>query len=111
MPTAHVNDVDLFYTLTGDGPALVLVHGSWGESTGWDLALPALALRLRVLTYDRRGHSRSERPPTQGSTEEDVDDLAALLGQLGLAPAHVAGSSSGAALALRLAARYPHLVR
>ncbi len=111
MPTAHVNGVRLFYELTGDGPPLALVHGSWGDGAGWDAVLPALAQRFRVLVYDRRGHSRSERPSTQGSTEEDVDDLAALIRHLDLAPVHVAGTSSGAALALRLAARHPELVR
>jgi pimeloyl-ACP methyl ester carboxylesterase len=111
MPTATVNGVRLHYDLVGDGPPLVLVHGSWGDGTGWDLALPALAQRFRVLVYDRRGYSRSERPSTQGSTDEDVDDLAALITHLGLGPAHVAGTSSGAALALRLAARYPDMVR
>lgn len=111
MPTATVNGVRLFYDLTGDGPPLVLVHGSWGDGAAWDPVAPALAQRFRVLTYDRRGHSRSERPPTQGSAEEDSDDLAALIEHLDLTPTHVAGVSSGAALALRLAARRPELVR
>jgi pimeloyl-ACP methyl ester carboxylesterase len=111
MPTTTVNGVRLFYDLTGDGPPLVLVHGSWGDGASWGGVVPALAPRFRVLVYDRRGHSRSERPPAQGSTDEDVDDLAALIEHLGLAPAHVVGTSSGATLALRLAARHPVLVR
>ena len=111
MPTTTVNGVRLYYELTGDGPPLILVHGSWSDGASWDPVLPALAPRFRVLTYDRRGHSRSERPPTQGSTDEDVDDLAALIEHLGLGPSHVAGISSGASLALRLAARRPELVR
>jgi pimeloyl-ACP methyl ester carboxylesterase len=89
----------------------VLIHGSWGDHASWNLVVPALAQRFRVLTYDRRGHSQSQRPTTQGSTEEDVDDLAALIEHQGLVPAHVAGTSSGASLALRLAARRPELVR
>ena len=111
MPTATVNGVRLFYDITGDGPPLVLVHGSWGDGAGWEPVLPLLASHFRVLVYDRRGHSRSERPSTQGSAEEDVADLVALIEHLDLAPAHVAGVSSGAALALRLAAQRPDLVR
>jgi pimeloyl-ACP methyl ester carboxylesterase len=34
---------------------------------------------FRTLTYDRRGHSQSERPASQGSIEEDVADLALLI--------------------------------
>jgi pimeloyl-ACP methyl ester carboxylesterase len=112
MPTATVNGVRLFYALAGEaGPPLALVHGSWGEHTAWDLVLPALTPRFRVLTYDRRGHSDSERPPTPGSAEEDTADLAALLAHLALAPAHLVGNSFGAMVALRLALRRPELVR
>src|SRR5262249_6548262 len=46
-----------------------------------------LAHTCRVTTYDRRGHSASERLDGQGSIREDVGDLAALIEQLGLAPA------------------------
>lgn len=63
------------------------------------------------LSYDRRGHSRSERPDTAGSVEEDGDDLAALLETLDLAPAHVMTNSYGGNIALRLAARRPDLFR
>jgi pimeloyl-ACP methyl ester carboxylesterase len=111
MPTATVNGVRLFYTLTGDGAPLALVHGSWGESVAWDQVLPACAQRFRVLTYDRRGHSRSERPPTQGSAEEDTADLAALIAHLDLGPTHIVGNSFGASVALRLAVQHPELVR
>ncbi|MFE2408259.1 alpha/beta fold hydrolase [Kitasatospora sp. NPDC059408] len=111
MPRARVNGVDLYYELAGGGDPLVLVHGSWGDHFNWVPVLPALAERYRVLVYDRRGHSRSERPPGQGSRTEDEDDLAALVEELGLAPAHVAGNSFGASTALGLAARRPGLFR
>jgi pimeloyl-ACP methyl ester carboxylesterase len=112
MPTAAVNGVRLFYARTGTaGPPLVLVHGAWGDHASWDAVVPILAQRFRVLAYDRRGHSQSERLPGPGSIEEDVDDLTGLLEHLGLAPAHVAGVSFGGKIALRLAARRPDLVR
>jgi pimeloyl-ACP methyl ester carboxylesterase len=112
MPTATANGVRLFYELTGDaGPPLVLVHGAWGDHTAWDAVVPALAHRFRVLTYDRRGHGHSEPSPHQGSAEEDAADLASLIEQRGLAPAHVAGSSFGAIIALRHTLRRPDLVR
>jgi pimeloyl-ACP methyl ester carboxylesterase len=112
MPTAKVNGIRLFYELdgTGDTP-LVLVHGSWGSHHGWDPVIRGLRESFRVLTYDRRGHSGSERPSTQGSVREDVADLAALIEQLGLAPAWVVGSSFGASIALRLAGERPDLLR
>ena len=70
-----------------------------------------LARSFRVLTYDRRGHSASERPDAQGSVFEDADDLAALIEELDLAPAHVAGNSFGAVVALRAAVRNQDVYR
>jgi len=87
-----------------------MVHGSWGSHHNWDLVAPGLAESFRVITYDRRGHSESERPPGQGSIHEDVADLAALIEHLDLAPAYVAGNSWGAIITLRLAITRPELL-
>jgi pimeloyl-ACP methyl ester carboxylesterase len=112
MATENVNGVRLRYELTTSGEVpLVLVHGSWGDHHIWDGIVPALARSFRVLTYDRRGHSHSQRPAGQGSTLEDVADLAALIEQLRLAPAHILGNSFGAVITLRLAATRPELFR
>jgi pimeloyl-ACP methyl ester carboxylesterase len=89
----------------------VLVHGSWVDHKDWQLVVPHLARSFTVLTYDRRGHSLSERPLGQGSRREDEEDLAALMEALDLAPAHVAANSFGGSIALGLAARRPDLFR
>jgi pimeloyl-ACP methyl ester carboxylesterase len=60
-----------------------------------------------VLSYDRRGHSESTGV---GSVHDDVNDLAALIESLRIAPAFVAGNSFGSAITLRLAASRPDLV-
>jgi pimeloyl-ACP methyl ester carboxylesterase len=111
MSAGRFNGVELHYELTGAGEPLVLVHGSWGDHHNWDRVVASLADSFRVLVYDRRGHSASERPAAQGSVFDDADDLAALVEQLGLAPAHVAGNSFGATIALRAAARRPDAFR
>lgn len=109
---AHVNGVRIAYESAGSGPdQVVLVHGSWGSHHNWDRVVAGLAERVRVTTYDRRGHSESERPPGQGSFREDVADLAALIEHLGAAPAWVVGNSSGAAITLQLAATRPDVLR
>jgi len=112
VPISHVNGIDLYWQVDGSvGHPLVLVHGSWGDHENWAPVVPALSRSYRVLTYDRRGHSRSERPPGQGSVREDVADLAALLEQLEHTPAHIVGNSFGASIVLRLAAERPELFR
>lgn len=109
---SKINGVQLYWELTGEsGEPLVLVHGSWIDHHNWDPVIPLLASSFRVLTYDRRGHSQSERPTSQGSAQEDTADLAALIETLGLAPAHIVGNSMGGSIVLRLAGERPDLFR
>ena len=110
VPRARVNGLNLYYELTGRGDPLVLVHGSWGDHDSWESVVPGLGDSFQVLTYDRRGHSQSDDSPGQGSRLQDEEDLAALLSALDLAPAHVAGNSFGASVALGLAVRRPELM-
>jgi len=111
MPLERVNGVELYYELSGSGDPLVLVNGSWVDRRSWDPVVGLLGRSFRVLTYDRRGHGRSERPETQGSVFEDADDLAALIDALGLGAAHVAGNSYGGSIVLRAAVRHPQVFR
>lgn len=111
MPEQEVNGVRLYYELHGSGDPLAMVHGSWVDAREWQLVIGDLAESFRVLIYDRRGHSRSERPEAQGNVDEDADDLAALIEALDLAPAHVVTNSYGGNIALRLAARRPNVFR
>jgi pimeloyl-ACP methyl ester carboxylesterase len=64
MPIARVNGVALYYESTGAGrPPLVLVHGFACGIRSWDLQVPTLSRRRRVVAYDVRGHGISEAPP------------------------------------------------
>ena len=112
MPASAINGVQLYWELSGSsGEPVVMVHGSWGDHYNWRLVAPALSNTLRVATYDRRGHSQSERPPSPGSVHEDVADLAGVIEHVFGGPAHVVGNSFGAAIVLRLAATRPELIR
>ncbi len=111
MARLRINDIELYYELAGDGTdTVVLVHGSWTDHLSWQFVAPALAERHRVLSYDRRGHSRSERPPMPGSRRLDEDDLAGLIEALDLGAVHLVGNSYGGSISLGLAARRPDLV-
>ncbi len=112
LPTVEANGTNLYYELSGDhGDPMILIHGSWGDHANWQAVVPGLSKNFRVLTYDRRGHSKSEKAATQGSFDEDATDAAALLSALGLGPAHVVGNSGGATIALKLAGARPSVLR
>lgn len=111
MPTQKVNGVNIYYEIAGNigAPPLVLVHGSWVDHHSWDMVSKYLAKDFYLLSYDRRGHSQSERVHGQGASTEDVDDLIALVEQLKLAPAHIVGNSFGASIVLKAAAKRPEI--
>ena len=111
MPHITVNDVRLFYEGTGAGEPLVLVHGGFSDHGNFRAVVGGLAETFRVVAYDRRGHSLSERPAPLGSRRDQEDDLTALVETLDIGPAHVVGTSFGSAVALGLAGRRPDLVR
>lgn len=112
MPTEQINGTTLHHEEAGEGEPLVLVHGAWSDHTMWDPVVPGLAEAFHVVTYDLRGHGRSVLdPPDAGTVHDDVADLVALIGHLPLGPVNVAGISSGACIALRLAVEHPGLVR
>ena len=96
---------------SGAGEPLVLVHGSWTDADSWVFTAPALEDRYDVISYDRRGHTRSERGPSPAGRRREEDDLAALVAGLGLGPVHLVGNSYGASVVLGLTARRPELVR
>ncbi len=79
----------------------------------WTDAVKELARLGRVIAYDRRGCTRSERPKPyeRTSVAEQADDAAGLLDALAAAPAVVIGRSYGGAVAIDLALRYPDRVR
>jgi pimeloyl-ACP methyl ester carboxylesterase len=95
----------------GDGDLVILVHGAWTDHATWAAAVGPIARAHTVVTYDRRGHSASERGPAAQSRRRHEDDLAELVERLGRGPAHLVGTSYGASISLSLAGRRPDLVR
>jgi len=111
--TITANGAELYYERRGSGRALLLIPGASGDAEMFARAADALATQFTVVTYDRRGNSRSPAPAGWVATtvDEQADDAAALIEGLGLAPALVFGNSSGATITINLALRHPRVVR
>jgi pimeloyl-ACP methyl ester carboxylesterase len=103
----------LYYEVRGSGPALLLIVGGNGDASSYQAAAELLADRYSVITYERRGFSRSplDGPVPENRIETDAHDADRLLGHLTDGPADVFGSSSGAIVALDLATRHPARIR
>jgi len=100
----------LVYEVTGDGPAVVLIHGFGLDLRMWDPQLADLAARFRVVCYDCRGFGASG-PLDPAVPYTHASDLVALLDHLDIGEAVLAGLSFGGRVALQTALAAPDRVR
>jgi pimeloyl-ACP methyl ester carboxylesterase len=107
--TARGSGTDLYYERRGDGQPLLLVVGGGGDHGYYDGLAGNLADEFTVLTYDRRGNSRSglHGSPRPLVMREQSADALAVLDANDVEAALVFGNSGGASVALDLAARHP----
>jgi 3-oxoadipate enol-lactonase len=112
MPQRSVNGVRLYVEDTGgSGPPVLFAHGLLYSCRMWDAQVPSLRGHFRCISYDHRGQGQSEVPASGYDMETLCEDAAALIRALGVQPAHFVGLSMGGFVGMRLAARYPELVR
>lgn len=111
MATIDISDISLYYERVGKGPAILFVHGIFGDADAWTDQAARLADRYTCVRYDRRGYSRSTGGSATITDALHADDAAALAEALGLAPCLVVGSSSGAAITVDVALRHPRVLR
>jgi len=100
----------LAYEVTGDGPAVVLVHGFGLDQRMWDPQAEHLAARFRVVRYDCRGFGASG-PFDPAVPYTHAGDLVALLDHLAIGEAVLAGLSFGGRVVLQAALAAPARVR
>ncbi len=88
----------------GDGPVVLLLHGTGASTHSWRDLLPLLAHRFTVVAPDLPGHGFTEQPSrkAQLSLPGMAAGIDALMRELGLAPTLVVGHSAGAAILARL---------
>jgi pimeloyl-ACP methyl ester carboxylesterase len=108
---ANVNGLNMYYEIHGAGRPLLLLHGGFMTVNALGPLLPALARTRQVIAVELEGHGHTgdlDRPLHAGQMAEDV---AGLVGQLGIGQADFVGYSLGGMAALRIAVRHPELVR
>jgi 3-oxoadipate enol-lactonase len=100
MPHAEINGAELKYELTGNGPAVALLHEGVCDLRMWDELVEAFAPEFTVLRYDFRGYGDSTLPPGPFSQSSD---LLALLDLVGIERAALVGVSYGGRVAVETA--------
>ena len=113
MSTLDRNGVNIHYEVAGEGPALILTHGYSSTGEMWAGQIAPLSEHFKVITWDMRGHGRSDYPADQVEYSEaaTVEDMAALLDAVGAKDAIVGGLSLGGYMSLAFHATHPERTR
>ena len=101
------------YLEVGDGPPVVLVHGSGPGVTAyanWRLTMPGLVPAFRVLAPDMAGFGFSDKPGGVADLAAWVGQIIGFLDALGIERASVVGNSFGGSIGIRLATDHPDRV-
>jgi pimeloyl-ACP methyl ester carboxylesterase len=110
MNSVKVNGVELEYEAIGSGEPVLLISPVLADGFLPLLSEPALADRYKLIRYHKRGWVGSTHTPVPVSVSDHAADAATLLDHLGIRRAHIAGHSSGAAVAAQLALDCPERV-
>src|SRR6267142_4766987 len=111
MPKIGANNITMNYEQQGAGEPLLLIPYLAADNACYAFQVADYAKQFACISVDPRGAGETDKPAGPYSTELFADDIAGLLGALGIARAHVAGLSLGAATGLWLAAKYPERVK
>jgi len=100
-------DIELYYEDHGSGQPVVLIHGYPLDSTSWEKQTAVLLeAGKRVITYDRRGFGKSDKPTSGHDYDTYAADLSALVSALDLQDAVLVGFSMGTGEVVRYLSRY-----
>ena len=107
MPYADADGVRIYYEVHGEGPAVVLIHGSGGHHAAWWQQTPSLMRSYSVVTLDLRGFGNSASDLDEFDSLLFPHDILAVLDAAGVERAALVGQSIGASAALKVAVLHP----
>lgn len=110
MHLVNINGLSVAYQLTGQGPALVLLHGFTVDSRMWKPQIDSLSKNFTVIAWDAPGAGQSSDPPASFTISDWAACLAGLLDSIRIKQAHILGLSWGGILAQEFYRRHPERV-
>ncbi|MHA1111911.1 MAG: alpha/beta fold hydrolase [Promethearchaeota archaeon] len=110
MPKLKVNNIEMYYEITGQGDPLLLIHGLGSSTRDWEDMIPFLP-NNQIIAIDLRGHGQTTKPKGPYSIKMFANDIVSLLKSLNIQPVHTLGISLGGAIALQMAIDFPEFVK
>jgi 3-oxoadipate enol-lactonase len=112
MPKITVNNVELNYESVGKGNDVILFsHGYLMNSTMFKGQIDSLKNQFRCITFDHRGHGKSEVTKDGYELDNLVTDTITLIEKLALESVHFVGMSTGGFVGMRIALHRPDLLK
>ncbi len=109
--TVNYRNSTIYFSQSGAGATVILLHGFLESSTMWKDMVPELSSRFRVITIDLPGHGKSDCLGYIHTMDLMAGAVKAVIDKLGLRKAVVIGHSMGGYVALALADLYPDLIK
>lgn len=107
MPFVQTGNIQTYYEQHGEaGPPLIFIHGAGASHDMWKPQVEHFSGTYNVITYDLRGHQKSEGSDDKYTCELFADDLHQLIDRLGLQEPVVIGLSLGGMVAQEYAVKY-----
>jgi pimeloyl-ACP methyl ester carboxylesterase len=108
---SDVNGIKIYYEIYGEGQPLVLLHGGGSTiETSFGRIIPQLAKAYQVIAVELQNHGRSGFRTIPQTFEQDADDVASLLKDLGIDKADFFGFSNGGHTCIEIYLRHPEIV-
>ena len=108
---SEVNGIKMYYEIYGEGEPLVLIHGAGSTiQSSFGRIIPQLAKDYTVIAVELQNHGRSGFRNVPETFEQDADDVAALLKNIGISNANFFGFSNGGHTAMVIGIRLPEIV-
>ncbi len=112
MPHIKVNGANIYYEEQGSGTeTIVFAHGLLWSNRLYDNQIVALKKQYRCIAFDFRGQGQSEVTKSGYDMDTLCEDAVALIKALNGSPCHFAGLSMGGFVGMRIAFRYPELLK
>jgi pimeloyl-ACP methyl ester carboxylesterase len=109
MPHLNRDGVNIYYEEHGQGDPVLLSHGYSATSQMWKQQHEAIGAKYRLISWDMRGHGRSDSPEDQSlySEAHTADDMAAVLDACAVRQAVIGGLSLGGYMSLGFYLKHP----
>src|SRR5258705_13412913 len=111
MPYSNENGVNIYYDISGQGPAMVLVHANPYDRRLWMFQAARYSQHFTVVTIDLRGYGLSDKPETPFTLEDMAGDVLGVCKTEGIEKAVFGGVSVGSGIGLLIGLNHPQMVQ